>query len=376
MKPLYLDNAATTRMKKEVVKAMLQFLNEKYGNPSSEHVLGEQARKAMNEARALLARELWCKAHEIVFTSGGTEANTLALQGVLGASKKKKVLISAIEHSSVWEVCETLKKEGCEIVEIAVNSEGFVRMSELEKAIDEKTALVSVIHGNNEIGTLQDIGAIATICKRKGVLFHTDAVQSFGKERILVREMGIDLLTASAHKIHGPKGIGLLYVREGIALQPLIPGSQEAGRRGGTENVAGIVGFAKALEMQKRVDTQKVKAMRELLMQGLENLGGTITGSRGQRLWDHVSVAFPEVDAEWLVQRLSLRGIYCSTRSACLTQQKKESRVLKAIGLSKEQQKGALRMVLDESITKKDVERVMKEMQHALKADVSEQEKA
>lgn len=347
---------------------MLPFLSEHYGNPSSEHALGEQAREAMNRVRAALARELGCKAHEIIFTSGGTEANNLALRGILGASKKKKLLISAIEHSSVWEMAEALKQEGYEVVEVRVNREGVISMDELESAIDEKTALVSVIHANNEIGTLQDIGRIGKLCKKKGVLFHTDAVQSFGKEAINVRAMNIDVLTASAHKIHGPKGIGLLYVREGIPFMPLIiGGGQEAGRRGGTENVASIVGFAKALELQKKVDKEKVKALRNLFMKECEKLSGVMTGSKEQRLWNHISVFFEGVDAEWLVTRLSLQGIYCSTRSACLTKQKKESRVLRAIGLSKAQQRGALRMVLDESITKKDVERVAKELESALR---------
>src|SRR3989338_6752269 len=241
---IYLDNAATMPCYKEVVKAMNEFHIEQYGNPSSEHAMGEKTRNAIQEAKKIISKEINCKPWEIIFTSGATEANNFALRGIaLAHPDKKKIIISAIEHSSIYEECNYLKTKGYEICEVPVDKYGFMNLIYLKEQIDSNTLIVSIMHANNEIGVLQDIDAIGKICVAKNVLFHTDAVQSFTKEKIDVHLMKIDLLSASAHKIGGPKGIGFLYVKDGIEIKPLIVGGgQEAGKRAGTENVPAIVG--------------------------------------------------------------------------------------------------------------------------------------
>ena len=363
-KAIYLDNSSTTKVFPEVVKEMQRYYMDEYGNPSSPHQMGEDARKSIDKARKEIALELRVKAHEIIFNSGGTESNNMALNGL--TKGRRKIIISAIEHSSVRETCSKLKEIGYEIVEIGVDREGFLNINKLENEIDEKTVLVSVMHGNNEIGVLQELRKIGEICRKRRVLFHTDAVQSFGKERINVRDMSIDMLSASAHKIGGPKGIGVLYLREGIELEPLIyGGGQEKGMRGGTENVPAIMGFAKALEIMKREDKEKVRKMRDRFISELEKLGGRINGSKEKRLWNNVNVSFP-FDAEIIVLKLSRRGIYCSTRSACLTKQKEESHVLKAIGLKEREMQGSLRFGLFVDTKKQELWRCIEELKKVL----------
>lgn len=356
-KIIYLDNGATTAVHRDVAKEMQKYMLEEYGNASSPNALGERAQEAMNEARKKIASEIGVKPEEIIFTSGGTEANNLALFGLAaGNPRKKKIIISAIEHSSVYEPAMELKKSGYEIVEIPVDKDGLIEINELEKEIDSETLLVSVIHANNEIGVLQDIGAIGKMCKKKGVFFHTDAVQSFGKERISVHDFCIDLLSASGHKISGPKGIGFLYVRGGIEIEPIIiGGGQESGKRGGTENVPAIMGFAKALEIAKKDDKEKIRKLREYFISGLEKIGGKINGSAEHRLYNNVNVSMP-CDGEALVLALSEKGIMCSTKSACLSKQRKENRVLKALGLRKKEVNGAVRFVLSAGIGKRDID--------------------
>lgn len=371
-KVIYLDNAATTRVSEKVVSEMKKYLIEKYGNPSSAHELGERAREAIDSARKKIAAEIGAKAHEIVFTSGATEANNMALFGIARAGKEKgknKIIISSIEHASISEICDALKKEGFEVVEVGVNNEGFVDLLELETKIDDKTALVSIIHGNNEIGVLQDLKRIGEICKAKEVLFHSDAVQSFGKEFLNVGGFGLSLLSASGHKIGGPKGIGFLYVRDGIEIKPLIyGGGQERGLRGGTENVPAIIGFAKALELVKKVDKEKIKELRDYFISELEKIGGKINGSKVKRLCNNVSVCFSGLNAEDAVIKLSLKGVMCSTGSACETRGKKEKRVLRAIGLNERGIKGTLRFTLNRDITKRDMDFVLNELTKVLKA--------
>lgn len=366
---IYLDTIATTRVHPEVIQAMLPYFTETYGNPSSLHALGEQAFTAMTNSRTTLANIINARPEEIIFTSGGTEANNLALFGIVCAQPhKKKIFISAIEHSSIKEPCSLLRQQGYEIHEIKVNAKGLIDMNELAQAIDATTALVSIIHGNNEIGTLQDLEAIGSLCQKRNVLFHTDAVQSFGKTSIDVRKMHIDLLSSSAHKIHGPKGMGFLYVKNSLLLSPLIiGGGQEKGRRGGTENIPGIIGFAKALSLTTSSNQKKIVSIRDFLINELEKRGGVITGSKEKRLSNQVSFFFKGIDAELLVAYLSQRGIFCSTRSACLSKEHKESHVLKAIGLSREEIRGALRFGLSSDITEKDIQRLLKVMDVFLK---------
>ncbi len=368
-KIIYLDNGATTKVYSEVINEMNKYNIQHYGNPSSPHIMGEFALKKINEARKKIAFEIGAKVHEIIFTSGGTEANNLALFGILNSYRRKnKIIISSIEHSSIYEPGILLKDKFYEIAEIKVDDNGIIDINFLEKEIDSKTLIVSIIHANNEIGTIQDLRKIGALCKKRGFLFHTDAVQSFAKERINVREMDIDLLSASAHKIGGPKGVGFLYVRDGIKIKPIIiGGGQEAGRRAGTENVAGIIGFAKALEIAKKIDKEKLKKLRDYFIEELEKIGGKINGSLENRIYNNINVYFYGKDAEKIVLYLSEKGIMCSTKSACLSKQKAENRVLRAIGLGKKEIDGSLRFVLNEFITKKDIDLVLMELNGYLK---------
>lgn len=369
---VYLDNAATTPMHAAVVKAMQPFFTKTYGNPSSPHRLGEEAGAAMQKARTALAHMIGAKPWEIVFTSGGTEANNLALFGLSAAHpNKKKILVSAIEHSSVWEPAMSLKERGYEIAAVPVTREGIVDYTALEAALDAQTLLVSIMHVNNEIGTIQDIAAIGMLCRKHGAYFHTDAVQSFAKLPIDVARDTIDLLTASAHKLGGPKGVGFLYVREGIALQPLlVGGQQERGLRAGTENVAGTVGSAAAVEATRRASVAVIAKSRDALLRELEKLGGVLNGSREMRIHTNINISFPGVDAELLVQKLSQRDVYCSTRSACLSKQKKENRVLRALGLPRERRENSVRITLGTQLTRAELAYVAKAFRDALQRRV------
>ncbi len=416
MKSVYLDNAATTPVNLKVVSAMHPYFTRIFGNPSSPHALGEAAQKAMQDARRMLAKGIGAQPWEIVFTSGGTEANNLAISGITRAeSVRKKIIISAIEHSSVWELVELLKNKGytiedfekpqsplsnrfetkrifdsrgaqksaisddprgtsklegyskLSIVIIPVTREGIVNYDVLEHEIDAETLLVSIIHVNNEIGTIQDIARIGALCHAKGAYFHTDAVQSFGKLPIDVKKFNIDLMSASAHKIGGPKGIGLLYIRENIPIRPLIVGGgQERRMRGGTENVASIVGFAKANEITKKLSTTKVKSSRDKLLQELEKLGGIPNSPSEQCIYTTINIHFPNVDADLLVMKLSHLGVYCSTRSACLSKQKEENRILGAIGLSNVVQKSSLRLTLHTPLTAREQKQAVRAFKIAL----------
>jgi len=371
MKPIYLDNAATTPVYPAVVNAMQPYFTRIFGNPSSPHALGEAAQKEMQDARRMLAKGIGAQPWEIVFTSGGTEANNLAIQGITRTTRtnsaRKKIIISAIEHSSVWEPVELLKNQGYKTVIVPVTREGIVKYDVLEHEIDANTLLVSIMYINNEIGTIQDIARIGALCHAKGAYFHTDAVQSFGKLPIDVKKFNIDLMSASAHKIGGSKGIGLLYIRENIPLQPLIVGGeQEKGIRGGTENVAGIVGFAKANEITKKLPVAKVKSSRDKLLQELEKLGGIPNTPHEQCIYTAINIHFPNVDADLLVMKLSHLGVYCSTRSACLSKQKEENRILGALGLSKSIQKSSLRLTLHAPLTRYEQGQVVRAFQIAL----------
>ena len=357
---IYLDNAATTKADKRVVNEIEKYLVDEFGNPSSLHEIGERARRAIDSAREKIAKEINAKASEIYFTSGGTEANNIAIQGVALANedkKRNKIITSKIEHASVSNTCNYIKSAGYEIIEIPVDKDGIVDLGALKKEVDERTLLVSIMHVNNEIGTIQPIKEIGKLCKEKGVLFHSDAVQSFGKLNIDVKNMNIDLLSASGHKINGPKGIGFLFVREGIKIKPLVyGGQQEKGLRSGTENVPGIMGFAKALEIIKNLDKEKIRKLRDKFIGGLEKIGGKINGSKEKRIYNNINVSFNGIDAEMMVLYLSGEGIMVSTGSACQSKKKEESKVLRALGLNEKESAGSLRIVLGEETTNKDIE--------------------
>lgn len=351
-----MDNSATTKAYKEVIKVVSEALEQNYGNPSSTHKLGENARNKMNGARIGIAKEINARTEEIVFTSGATESNNLAILGLAKANTSKKtIIISDLEHPSIKGPCERLESEGYNIILIRSDKDGIIDLAELkEKIEDHKDILiVSIIHVNNVLGTIQPIYEIAGMCKSKGILFHTDAVQSLGKINIDVKK-GIDLLSASAHKIGGPKGVGFLYIRNGVKIDPMLyGGGQEKGIRSGTENVPGILGFAKSLEVTKKVNKTKIKKIRDKLMVELENIGGKINGSKEKRIYNNVNISF-SVDSEMLVQYLSSKGIYVSSGSACESKKEKEA-------------KGGIRIVLNEDVTERDIKRVVSEISLAIK---------
>jgi len=370
IKKIYLDNAATTIVAGEVKKAMLPYLGEHYGNASSIHTEGRYARDAIEKARKTIAGFINAKEKEIIFTGSGTESNNTVLKGLASFSGKEKnqIITSKIEHPSVIETCKFLEKEGFEIIYLEVDSNGLVNLEELEKKITPKTLLVSIMHANNEIGTIQNINKIGKICKNKEVLFHTDTVQTFGKIEIDVQADNIDFLSASAHKIYGPKGVGLLYIREDRKIEPLLHGGgHEFNIRSSTENVAGIVGFGKAVELcreKMEKESRRISRLRDYLIKELLMIPGTqLNGSASQRLYNNVNISFRGIEGESLVLQLGMRGIATSTGSACSTKNLEPSYVLSAIGLDHFTAHGSLRLTLGRNITKKDILESVKNIQ-------------
>lgn len=364
---IYLDNAATTAVDKEVLKAMMPYFSEKYGNPSSLHEFGREAREAIEKAREEIAKLINASPEEIIFTSGGTESDNLAIKGLAMTNPgKKHIITSKIEHPAVLETCKELEKQGYKVDYISVNSDGIVNIEEFKRKITPNTLLVSIMHVNNEIGTIQQIEKIAEICREKNVYFHTDAVQSFGKLKIDVKKMKIDLLSASGHKINAPKGIGILYVKKGIKIKPLLSGGgHEKNLRSGTENVPGIVGLGKACELSSRKmkKASKIKELRDSLINNLLEIKATrLNGSREERIFNNVNVSFENVEGEALLLLLDEEGIACSTGSACSNHSLKASHVLKAIGLSDLEAHGSLRLTLDWNNTKAEIEYTIKKI--------------
>ena len=353
---IYLDNGATTRMAPAVLETMLPWM--KAANPSSLHAAGGEARRAVEKARAVIAGSIGAHPNEIIFTSGGSEANNLALKGYAFANRHKgnHIITTSIEHKSVCKTCAWLEEQGFEITLLPVDEEGFVDPKAVEAAIKKETILVSVIHANNEVGTIQDLETIGGICKRHGVPLHTDACQSYTKMPIDVEQLS--MVTINAHKIHGPKGVGALYVKSGVQLTPLVHGGEhERGRRAGTENVASIVGFAKAATLNP---AGEMEALRDKLIQEILRIPGTrLNGPRTNRLCNNVNVSFERVEGEAIVGRLDTAGIRCSTGSACSEATLEPSYVLKAIGLTDEEANGSLRLSLSKDTTSADVERVI-----------------
>jgi len=362
-KRVYLDNAATTMVDPAVVKALLPYHSEKYGNPSSLHAFGREAARALEESRATLAKVLNCEAGEIVFTSGGTESDNLALLGVAALAKTKRVITTAIEHPAVLKTCDYLEANGFEVVRLPVDRYGILRLADLERALSKEAAAVSVMHANNEVGSVQPIEAIAKLCAGKGVPLHVDAVQSFGKLPIELSKAPISLLSVSSHKIHGPKGAGALFVRRGVKLSPrLLGGGHERGLRSGTENVSGIVGFAKAAEIARRnrvKNCRKMSLLRDRLAKRVlaANKGAWLNGPTGvKRLCNNANFSFPGIEGEALVLRLDAEGIAASTGSACSSKSLKPSHVLLAMGLTPVQAHGSLRLTLSRFTTAREID--------------------
>lgn len=361
-KTVYLDNSTTTRLDPEVLKAMEPYFLEYYGVPTTEygHSFGLKAREALERARETIARSIGAEPEEIYFTSGGTESNNLAIKGVAFASKERKHLItSKIEHKSVLGVVESLEKTGYfKASYLNVDEEGFVDIKQLQNEMNEETLLVSVQHANQEIGTIQDIEAIGKICAEKRVLFHVDAVQSFTKVPIDVKKMNVDLLSISAHKIHGPKGIGALYIRKGISLKPLIEGGyNELGLRSGTENIPGAVGFERAVEIADEAQVTHMKKLRARLIEGLLGIPKSrLNGPRGERrLCNNVNLTFKYVEGESVLLHLDMRGIIVITGSACFSRTLEPSHVILALGLKHEDAHGSIRFSLSKYNTEEEI---------------------
>lgn len=367
---IYLDNAATTKVLPKVVDAMIPFFTESYGNASSIYSLGSSSKKAINESRREIASLLNCKMEEIYFTAGGTESDNWALIATAKAyqDKGKHIITSKIEHHAVLHTCNYLEKEGFQVTYLDVDEFGTISIDALKKAIRPDTILISIMFANNEIGTIEPIKEIGEIAKENHIIFHTDAVQAFGKVPISVEEMNIDLLSASAHKMHGPKGIGFLYVRNGIKIKSFIHGgAQERSRRAGTENVPAIVGFGEAVKYAKEnmlESAKKEEELREYLITSiLENVPyARLNGHSKNRLPGNVNISFEFIEGESLLIMLDMKGICASSGSACTSGSLDPSHVLLAIGLPHEKAHGSLRLTLSEENTKEELDFVVEQI--------------
>ncbi len=375
MTTIYVDNAATTKTSRTAIDAMLPYFDKIYGNPSSLHSVGQAAADVLRKAREEAAEVLGCEPSEITFTSGGSEADNQALvsAAAISARKGKKHIIStAFEHHAVLHTLKKLEKEGFEVTLLDVHENGMVSARQVADAIREDTCLVTVMYANNEIGSIQPIAEIGAVCREKGVIFHTDAVQAVGHIHINVKEENIDMLSLSAHKFHGPKGVGLLYARRGIRLTNIIEGgAQERGKRAGTENIPGIVGMVAALkEANANIDANaaKVSALRDRLIAGLEKIPhSALNGDRTRRLPGNVSFCFEGIEGESLLLLLDAKGICASSGSACTSGSLDPSHVLLAIGRPHEVAHGSLRLTLSEENTQEEVDYIIEETTKVVK---------
>lgn len=367
---VYADNAATTQVSPRVLEAMKPWLLEQYGNPSSIYSIGRQARTAVETARRQVAAALDCEPNEVYFTSGGSEADNWALKGtahLLAKQGKRHLITTNFEHHAILHTCAALEKEGFEVTYLPVDSKGLVTAEQVRQAIRPDTALVSIMYANNEIGTVQPISEIADVCKEAGVRFHTDAVQAVGHLPISVREQNITMLSLSAHKLHGPKGVGALIVRKGFIPPNLIDGGgQEKGRRAGTENVSGIVGLGEAITAaveKMEEETPRVTALRDRLIDGLVKLPKVrLNGDRQHRLPGNVNLSFEGIEGESLLLMLDYAGICASSGSACTSGSLDPSHVLLAIGLPHEVAHGSLRLTLGDQTTDEDVDYILEQV--------------
>lgn len=367
---IYLDNAATTKTASEVVEAMLPYFGEYYGNASSIYTLGGKSKEAVTDARAGIAKSIGAKTEEIYFTAGGSESDNWALKAAAEAyaSKGKHIITTKIEHHAILHTCDYLEKKGFEITYLGVDRDGMVDLEELKVAIRPDTILISIMFANNEIGTIEPIEEIGAIAKEKGVIFHTDAVQAFGQIPIHVDELHIDMLSASGHKLNGPKGIGFLYIRKGLKLRSFIHGgAQERSRRAGTENVPGIVGLGAAVKRAMEMMEEKAKIeteLRDYLIQRIESEipHCWLNGHRTKRLPNNVNFSFLFIEGESMLIMLDGKGICASSGSACTSGSLDPSHVLLAIGLKHEEAHGSLRLTLSEEITREEIDTVVEEL--------------
>ena len=365
MDKTYMDYAATTPTDPRVVEAMLPYFTEKFGNSATLYSIGQEAEAVLEECRRKVAKILGAKSSEIFFTSGGTESDNLALKGVALARGKGHIITSQIEHHAVLHTAEWLEKQGYSVTYLPVDKYGIVSPESVSEAIKEDTILVSIMHGNNEIGTIQPIDEIGKICRKKRIYFHTDAVQTVGKVPVSLKN--VDLMSSSSHKIYGPKGVGLIYIRNSVQIVPLIHGGgHENGMRSGTENISGIVGYTKALELavkEMKTESKKLWKFNKKLVEGLGKISDSwLNGHPEKRLPGNVHFCFSFIEGESLILLLDQKGIEASTGSACSSKSLKPSHVLTAIGLKPEEAHGSLRLTMGRFTEEKDVERVLREV--------------
>jgi len=363
---VYMDYAATTPVDPRVLKTMKPYFSKKYGNSVSLHKQGREAKEALKESRKTIAAMMNAKPNELIFMSSATESTNMALKGIAFANRKKgkHIVTSKIEHHCVLEPARWLEKQGFEITRLPVNKFGFIDITQLENAIRKDTILVSIMHANNEIGTIENIEKIGKICKEKNIYFHSDAAQSFGKIPIDIKKMNIDLLSISSHKMYGPKGVGGLYIKKGTKIEPLLHGGgHEFRKRSSTVNVAGIVGFAEATRIQKKEmasDAKKQTMLRDKLINELLNIeDAQLTGHPTKRLPNNASFWFAYIEGESLLMQLDLNGVSASTGSACSSESLEASHVLLAIGLKPQEAHGSLRLSLGKYTTNEDVDYVL-----------------
>lgn len=348
-KEIYLDNAATTKVDEKVAQAVKEFMVNYYANPSSGHWAGKKVREKIEVARQKIANYIGAETEEIIFTSGGTESNNLAIKGLAKAYPEKKHIITTnIEHKSILEVCKALEKEGYEVDYVKVDEKGIVKVSEIKSRIRKDTLVVSVMHVNNEIGTIEPVQEIGKLCREQKVFFHSDCVQSFRKLDIDVSKTNIDLLSVSGHKVNAPKGIGFLYIKNGIKISPILNGGgQERGFRSGTENVLGIIGIANSLEI--KINKEKIKESRDYILEELLKIPGTkLNGSLEKRIFNNINISFYGIDGGSLVSLLSKEGVFVSTGSACTSGGLNESHVLSSLGVDPIYIHGTIRLSLGE----------------------------
>lgn len=367
MKRIYLDHSATTPVRPEVAEIVLEHMTDKFGNPSSVHSYGREARESLDKARGQVARAINAQPEEVIFTSGGTEADNLAITGAAmhHQGKGRHIITTAVEHHAVLDTCENLRKRGFTVSIVPVDEWGLIRMDELRKAITKETILISVMHANNEVGTVQPVEEIGCLAREHGILFHVDAVQSLGKLPIDVEKMNIDLLSGSGHKIYGPKGTGFLFVRRGVGLSPLVfGGGQEQKHRPGTENLSGIVGLGLAIELACRemeTEMPRMAQLRDGLIKGMQERIPHVhlNGHPTIRVPTNVNVSFEYVEGESLLLSLDLQGIAASSGSACTSGSLAPSHVLTAMGLCYELAHGSIRMTLGRDNTEEEINRVL-----------------
>ena len=382
MGKIYFDHSATTPVHPDVAEEMLRYLTGKFGNPSSLHSFGREAKKAMEEAREKVAENIGARNEEVVFTSGGTEADHLAIKGAVYANRKKgnHIITSAVEHHAVLDTCKSLEKEGCEVTVLPVDGYGMVSPQEVAKAIKDNTIFITIMHANNEVGTIQPISEIGGIARERNILFHTDAVQSLGKIPVDVNDLKVDLLTVSGHKIYAPKGVGALYIRQGVNWRPYnYGGGQERKHRPGTENVPGIVAMGKAVELaasDMEKENARLTVLRDKLIKGVtENISHVrLAGHPTRRLPNNANFVFEFIDGGAMLLNLDMHGVAASSGSACTAGTVSASHVLLAMGIPHQIAYGSLRLTLGRSNTDEDVERflgLMPQIIERLRSNVS-----